>query len=585
MTLELPNPLLSEEALKRLGQMNAELLRGDLDWVHRRREGVTILDETAIRRQVSVDFTLPRTLPGLGDLAIGETPGGVAIFAAPVLLLEKRPRVLMNFDFLSESRTTVPLMTSFDNGRVSKATLEAMASARLRQDGLDLLPDLRKVLEQIAVAPLGAALRWVARLRSPLPSDSFGEQNRLLLEDAPVRRWIETLAHSSIVMAMFEAPAIERKVVKLSYQEPISSKLPLWGLLGWAPYHVRVDSPFVSACSYHFEVTAPQELWITRAILVGDDPECRPETATGLNRRVHLYLPKAKRVGGATADLWLRVGAAGFLGGAVFASVLVAAVVFTLACFTDEIASNPIGVPALLLFFPGLFASYIARPDQHPLTSRLLSRARLLLLGSGLIAFAMAIRLIVSGRAIDPDEPRQLSARADDLAEWLYPGAAVAAAVSAVLLITWALSHPLPRRMLGYVRRRLPSLWANRFHFAASVRASPESTARYTAAGDTALAVGIAWEEDEDGWRATVEERHRGWRTRLELAIRRAPDGARLTCTGTVSPVSGLGWLAPWLLRFRARAIRRGMEELVTADIETAESPDGSVEAPSSEGR
>ena len=67
-----------------------ELLTDEARWIHRRVETIDLLAQELVRRQVSVDFTLPEPL--LDDLRIG--PGGP--WCVPLAILEKRP--LRNFD-------------------------------------------------------------------------------------------------------------------------------------------------------------------------------------------------------------------------------------------------------------------------------------------------------------------------------------------------------------------------------------------------------------------------------------------------------------------------------------------------------
>ena len=64
-----------------------------------------------------------------------------------------------------------------------------------------------------------------------------------------------------------------------------------------------------------------------------------------------------------------------------------------------NIAENPTSAPALLLLLPGLIASYVARPDQHALTTRLLNFARRLLLFTGGIAYVCATVVALDGTA------------------------------------------------------------------------------------------------------------------------------------------------------------------------------------------
>src|SRR2546430_6899326 len=91
----------------------AELLLGDPLWAERRTETVAIVDDTAIRRKVSVDFSLRRPTPPLPDPDPTEGETGDAahrphsehdsrehLYCAPAFALPKAPANLMAFDLV-----------------------------------------------------------------------------------------------------------------------------------------------------------------------------------------------------------------------------------------------------------------------------------------------------------------------------------------------------------------------------------------------------------------------------------------------------------------------------------------------------
>src|SRR4051794_8632976 len=71
-----------------------ELLSDEARWIHRRVETVDLLAQELVRRQVTVEFTLPAPLHE--DLRVG--PGGP--WCVPIAILEKQP--LRNFDLLED---------------------------------------------------------------------------------------------------------------------------------------------------------------------------------------------------------------------------------------------------------------------------------------------------------------------------------------------------------------------------------------------------------------------------------------------------------------------------------------------------
>jgi hypothetical protein len=56
---------------------------------------------------------------------------------------------------------------------------------------------------------------------------------------------------------------------------------------------------------------------------------------------------------------------------------------------------------------PGPIASYVGRPDQHALTTRLLSAARMMLLAAAGDSYAVAATIALSGGAANAGAERQ----------------------------------------------------------------------------------------------------------------------------------------------------------------------------------
>lgn len=133
-----------------------------------------------------------------------------------------------------------------------------------------------------------------------------------------------------------------------------------------------------------------------------------------------------------------------FLGGAAIAAGLVFAVLVGCRIAAHSIAQSSTSAPSLLLVLPGLVATYIGRPDQHALTTRLLSFARyLLLLLSGATAlFSAAVVALGSPQRLHTPA---LASRAHLLSVVFEGAGAVALAVLIGLLV-------------GYVRA-LPRFW------------------------------------------------------------------------------------------------------------------------------
>lgn len=99
-----------------------------------------------------------------------------------------------------------------------------------------------------------------------------------------------------------------------------------------------------------------------------------------------------------------------------------------------------------MLLFPGLVATYLARPE-HDLVVRLLRVARFALVLTAVVAWAAALRLALL----------DMSTTVAQLNTWFEPLAWVAIGLAGVLLASWILplrlSHPIRRPFRGLALR------------------------------------------------------------------------------------------------------------------------------------
>lgn len=427
---------LTRERIERLGRSVAPLLADDLSWIERRKEAVEIVDDTALRRRISVDFSLRGAATPL-LVRDPDDPRG-DLYSAPAFVIPKAAGRLMAFDLEDEDRHALTLISRRDNARISGEALVKLADISL---GDVALPEaLADELREIAVAEAGDAKLRAKSFRFRQPLEHAAELAELR-EDDRFCWWLSTFAHSSLVVVLFRSHVPRRKLVKLSYEQPVTSE-PRWTTkLGWDPYRIAIDSPLIEARTYHLEAQAPPGLRIVDAAL-SDNTTHGPVRARGFMRRVHLYRAGAHCAGAGTAVLWLAV-TSGFIGGAAMASFLAATALIACAIWTENLAVNPTSAPALLLALPGLIASYVARPDQHALTTRLLSWARRLVLWAGFFAFAGAVRVALSGRT--PTTPAAIDDRVCSLRWSIIPLAALATLIFFVLAATYVRSRTRPR--------------------------------------------------------------------------------------------------------------------------------------------
>lgn len=500
---------LSPDRLKKIGLVNGVLLRHGGYWIHRRKESITIVDETTVRRTTSVDFTLPEEVGNALFDAVIQRPlagdgRGEPVFCPPLFVLPKGDDELMSFDLRNEAGVSLPLMTRRDNACASAETLIALAADVLQ--GQEISPGLSQRLEQLAMAK---TIRPIAaeRLMRAGKDDPDYEQLKVLRKNRNFVWWLWTLAHSSLVGVPFRDPYVRRKIFVLSYVQPFISALGVRTRLGWDPYRVAFDLPWIGARNFHFEVESPPGLRITEGVLAEDADNELPlvydddgaeghddgtegqgdgsgspavgnsvlrqqdelSQKSGSMRRVHLSRYEAPEVGAAAVTLDLRVNGNGFVGGAVLACWLVIGVIGGCLWQAEEIAKSPTSAPAALLLLPGLIATYVGRPDQHALTTRLLSFARWLLLIAGGAAYGCAAFVALGGEA----STSLVKQRTEELQLAFYVGGAIATVSLLGVTIGWLLAKPVVRGILHglFTFSWLRSAWkaVREPHFAHSI--------------------------------------------------------------------------------------------------------------------
>jgi hypothetical protein len=460
-----------------LGDFCATLLSSGNPWVGRRKESITVLDESMIRRQQSVDFSMDAIESLTQFKSLCDRVFGCDVRAAPLFILDKDPVSSMAFDLKDESGRSLSLMTSEENGEISAATLKALARKTLEAAHYTLSDELAAKLENLAKADTSGGRDWLDRLKSPLPGDPDLAEIDVLLEkpgeDGEMSWWLNTLALASIVLVTFEAGSNHRRVIKIAYEQPtvrqsaVRQPLRFFARLGWLSYQTQVESPLIRSGRYHLEVKAPPEIRLTRAALV-DDKTNRRNRAPGFRSRAHLYIDDAHDSYGALAQFALRVSGRGVLGGALLAALLV--LVSILACmrYSEGIVEGSTGVPALLLVLPGIIATYVARSDQHGLTTRLLAIPRwILLLFAGVAAYyaAGAIALVgpVESGLHGIHYVHAVEEHSDGLKGWLRYAAYASAFAVVVIGIGWVFTRETTHRVLRWVRRNWGRYVKSRF--------------------------------------------------------------------------------------------------------------------------
>jgi hypothetical protein len=571
---------LTEARLRRIGRLNAELLLGDMAWLHRRRELLELLDDTELHRQVSVDFSLPLTLDGDPWPRFAREGADAKLLGVPLLLLQKLPADMTNFDLKDESGRSLPLMSREDNALISAATLEEMARrCAPAVIGRELPDELAGHLRKIASCNAIEAQQHLERFDQPLPEDGYDDMREQLLDDPKLGWWIYALAQSSIVMAFIPETDDRRRVLKLSYNEPVES-VSLWRMLavqfGLAPWDLWVENPFIGAANYHVECHSPPGMRAQEAGLLDIEEEEVLDRDGPFVRQVHLYASGAHSRGRSLTWVSLRSSWQGFLSSATLIAAFVLTGVMVVWKSPEKIAENPSSAPALLLLLPGLVASVVGRPDAHALKTRVLSWARRLLLLSGFAAYAAAV-IVGLTKKEDPGSPGHAEA-VDYLETWLRWPVYVAIGCFAAITFALILNMPLAHRVWGVLTypfrvRQLRRLWEainqNEYQVEARLHVNVSAALEHVWAVKPCLVNLDGYEylaQDGTTELTLIAPRsvrsYEVWREYLFVSATDAASGADLVVEPHFVARRSTRWLIPLVLWRRRRQIQRRMGKL-----------------------
>ncbi len=283
------------QKLAALGRSAADLLAGATGpgWILRRKEKVTLLDDTAVNRQMSVDFLLPSTVPPLGSV-VGED-----VYYAPLFFLPKGmdsrydPRrapqppepLFANFDLRDESGRALSLPPRHWNGLVTTQFLLILITNSLESLGLfdpEASVGIADIARQICMSEVLLADVRLEELRNSSGAPGETKARRLISkaqrEDDQLARMLEICAGASVAMTPLIGGRTRQGIVKLSFDEQVSDVRPKkrlrrasFAALSWSGYELWIETPYIGAASYHFEFEAPTGLEIYDAGLLRID--------------------------------------------------------------------------------------------------------------------------------------------------------------------------------------------------------------------------------------------------------------------------------------------------------------------------
>jgi hypothetical protein len=387
------------------------LLRRQAAWRHRRVETLTVLSHEQVRRQVSIDFTVPseyRELLRLSDA--GE-------FAVPLAVLVKRP--LVHFDLRDEEQRAVPLLTADQGRSIGRELLYLRLDADLAGQDADDEAATR------AATPLIEAI--LADDPRPLEGSIDALEAELGLEPlTEFRATAAFLARGFVLWAVVNALE-RRRVLKFASDEPFAQRRDLDAFYD--------ATGCTEALSYHVEVAVPPDLRARTTTLFDDVTEEVLAVGERDTDRPALYftadparpLVRPGLVVSFGAERWR------FLGPAAVVATVIALLVLPPWVFSDLTSLAGRAGPAigLVLSTSAVFSALVLRTDEHPLLRLMLVRYRLCLVACTLAALFAAAALGFQARPWVID------------ATWGI--AAVVSALSAGILIVAAVRAPSVR--------------------------------------------------------------------------------------------------------------------------------------------
>lgn len=390
----LPTAWPDPESVAAFGWMlEASPEEASVHWVHRRVESIEILDETLVRRRVSVDFTpqSPRGLPT----------------HAPIALLSKG--TLTRFDLRDEAGASVPLLTREQNAAFSTAHMLAIAreAARAKDLSDDLPEDLVRLCWRVAQGEPYEANEAIYDIATYLEPVALREA---LSESDRFREATKTFANSFPVIVAVGDPrrsgAVKRRVIKLAYNHVLLGSGPTRRQrLGIDPILLWFEIPELGdASSRHIEFLKADGLDAFNPQLIGFAPDGTYIASEGSEEggEPHLAVAGAPRGSRGGASVSLRAARAGILvGGPLLAALSAAAL--TAAWFAlPQLAGETAGSAAsILLAVPAALGAYLSSRQPHPLEAALLAGPRRLVFFSGMLAFFGAAALALDS-SVEP---------------------------------------------------------------------------------------------------------------------------------------------------------------------------------------
>jgi hypothetical protein len=418
--------------LDEIGTRGAYYLLHEPEWIRRHVETITITGPRTAKRQVTIDVLLPRS-----EVCIADCYGEENLYYIPVAVIGKHPPT-SNIDLDDEGGRSHPLLTREEDARVSQAALleagrlvtSTLPGARLRSAWNETVHQQgRTARVSAAVAAALLELEDPSALASPqypffaqavlnlagnsmlwLPMRGRPGQRRVLklrydlaIKPFSILRGRPSTETVTLILANGEEWELTEEDPGDGLPRPTYARLfdSVANALGLSPIPLRIETPYVRGSStYHLQIESPPGLEIRKLSLLarlvdGDGREYRPEVQVDRGN-AHLYVSHAKVVKLWPAVLLLRVGRRGFLSLSVLTAAIITGMLWIYDSSSDLLGPEPVHqeiAAAVLLVIPAFLTAFVARPNEHALTTRLMSGVRALLLLLGLLSAASAAAL------------------------------------------------------------------------------------------------------------------------------------------------------------------------------------------------
>jgi hypothetical protein len=355
------------------------LLRRQAAWRHRRVETLTVLSHEQVRRQVSIDFTVPEAYRELLRLSeAGEC-------AVPLAVLEKRP--LVHFDLRDEEQRSVPLLTAEQGRMIGRELLYLRLEADLAEQDTD------GEAATLAAGPLIEAILADDPRRLESRIDAL-EVDHGLEPLVAFRATADFLARGFVAWAVVSGLA-RRRVLKFAFDEPFTRVRGLTALY---------DTPgCTEAASFHVEVAVPPDLRartttlvdhaVGTVLAVGERDTDRPALYFTADPAESIRRPGLGVAYG--AERWR------FLGPAAIVATVIALLVAPPWVFADlhGLAGRAGPAIGIVLSTSAVFSALVLRTDEHPMLRLMLVGYRLCLVACTLAALFAAAALGFQARA------------------------------------------------------------------------------------------------------------------------------------------------------------------------------------------